>query len=246
MPSTTRLISPVRAAFPGLVIVGLFILALAGVPIPKPDFLYNIHYEVSQGHIDWDDYQAKLSDRGNPWEILYKQPGSVMLASLANIPKHLENVFVNGGGPALGLFALLGILSLFTSAPTRGTARRFAACWLLQFVLLLPTQASERYALTQIPFLAVLSAWGIDGLLARALRPIPLLAAVILSAGIAFSGIQQITYQKRQPRFLLETARQLEGQVRPTDRIMARRGMLHCHENLDPSKTAWCAVPAAS
>jgi hypothetical protein len=104
---------------------------------------------------------------------------------------------------------------------------RFACFWLLQFILLLPTQTSERYALTQIPLLSVVSAWSLETLAGKLRREwvpraVPVLGLAIL-CGLALSVWNQITYQKRQPRFLLETAARVEPLIHSGDRIMARK-----------------------
>jgi len=211
-------------AFPGLMIVALLLLSLAGVSLPKPDFLYNIHYEVTPGHIDWDDYQAKVAGRGNPWDVLIHKPGSVFLVSMRNVPQHLENEFVHGAGPALGIFVVLGVIGLWRQRPDRTTGLRFGSFWLLQFLFLLPTQASERYALTQIPLLAAISAWGLqDFPLALNARIRSWAAPTLIAGGLIMNGINQANYQKRQPRFLLQTATAVKSLVHPNDRMMARK-----------------------
>ena len=214
-------------AFPGVFVLLLLVASLAGDPLPKPDFLYNIHYEVSEGHIDWDEYQAKATERGNPWEILLRNPGAVLLAALGNVPNHLESEVLSGAGLVLGVLVLVGLAALFVREPGFSTVLRFTGFWVLQFLLLLPTQASERYALTQVPLLALIAAWGLARLSERPrVRPVrwalPAFGA-LLFLGLVLNTQSQIRYQKRQPRFLLETASQLEGVIQPQDRIMARK-----------------------
>jgi len=226
-PKALRLWGFFLIAFPGLLLVGLLVLSLAGISVPKPDFLYNVHYEVSKGHVDWDDYLNQAGGRGNPWDVFIKQPGSVLAAALSNVPKHLENELVHAAGMALIPFVIAGFVSLFVSAPGRGSALRFASFWLLQFILLLPTQVSERYALTQIPLLAVVSSWSLETLAGKLRRnwvprAAPVLGAVIL-CGLALNVRNQIDYQRRQPRYLIETAAQIESLTHSTDRIMARK-----------------------
>ena len=223
-PRALRLWSWYLIAFPGVAVAGLLVMSMAGVSLPKPDFLYNIHYEVAEGHIDWDDYQAKLSDRGNPWDVLVHAPASVLLVSLRNAPSHLENELVHGAGPVLSLLVVLGAIGLIRRGSRKGIALRFAACWLLQFLFLLPTQTSERYALTQIPLLAVISAWGLDSLPQRlSLRRLGWVVSGLIAAGLIMNAVDQTKYQRRQPRFLLETARQIKSLVRPGDRMLARK-----------------------
>lgn len=245
-------------AFPGLLVILLLVASRAGVGLPKPDFLYNVHYEVSEGHVDWDDYQAKATGRGDPWEIL-RNPGAVLLAALSNVPDHLESELLLGAGPVLGVLALVGLAALFVGEPGSGTVLRFAGFWVLQFLLLLPTQASERYALTQIPLLALMAAWGLATLVERLhVRPvrwaIPAVG-VLLLLGLALNTQSQIRYQKRQPRFLLETASQLEELIEPQDRIMTRKPhlpfLLNCRwvyfpdaQNVTSLRTAMLRTPA--
>lgn len=226
-PKALRLWGLFLIAFPGVLLIGLLALSLAGVSVPKPDFLYNVHYEVSKGHVDWDDYLNQAGDRGNPWDVLIKQPGSVLIAALSNLPRHLENEMMHAAGWALIPFMIAGFAGLFVSAPGRGSALRFACFWLLQFLLLLPTQVSERYALTQIPLLAVVSAWSLETLAARlrrerVARAVPVLCVAIL-CGLALNVRNQIAYQKRQPRFLIETAVHVQSLIHSTDRIMTRK-----------------------
>jgi hypothetical protein len=226
-PKWVRLWTVFLAVFPGTVLVGLLVLPLLGVRLPKPEFLYNIHYEVSETRLDWDAYGEHLKERGSPTEILLRQPGLVFLTACSNVPGHLKNEALHVAGPCLALLVVLGALALIVARSGRGVPLRFASLWLLQFTSLLPAQASERYALTQVPLLAIVSAWGVDTLLrstrARSIRGWVALLGGIFVCGLVLNVRDQVVYQDRQPRRLLETAAQVSGVIRPTDQIMARK-----------------------
>lgn len=220
------------AVFPGAGLALAGLLVASGVTLPSPKFLYNIDYEVTGG-ASWDHYLEEAhANRGAPEAEVLSHLDDVLVRAAKNVPGHLRTEATAAAGLPLALLALAGVLVLaFRGGETgdggnRKDALRLASLWVIQFVSLLPVQASERYALTQVPLYAVLAGaalswWRFRGGTSRS-RGKWILAAV-LAAGMAVNAEAQVRYQERQPRFLLPIAEEARGRVPPGAAVMARK-----------------------
>ena len=215
------------AVFPlGLVLVGV-LLTRFGVELPQPDFLYNIEYESSQTRVDWDHYNEVSGDRGSPVAVVRRVSGRLLTTALTNVPEHLLVEARDGAG-----MLLTALVVIAAAAPRRfGSGRiallRLFGLWLVSFVSLLSVQASERYALPEIPVLAVVAAWGLDTwhelVPARLTRRLAILLGLVFLLGIAWNAREQVAYQSRQPTSLLALAKEVRGEIPPGSTLMARK-----------------------
>ena len=170
-------------------------------------------------------------------ELLQRDPGAFVSATLRNIPQHLA-LEARGvlGWPCAALAVAGAALALLSR-----TALGLGALWLigaLQFLTLAPVFHSERYALPLVPIELSLAAFALAWSVTRArTRALPVLATLAGVLAVALTLRDCVATQREVRRLLpvetIEAGSALRVAAAPGSRVIARKGQIGYYSGLE-------------
>ena len=206
---------------------------------------HNIAYEVfarAKG-IPWDTYQREMQSQfPTPWSVIARDPGAVFSRLLFNLGDHLRLDALRTTGLAVAIAAAIGAWFAWRDRLLRPLAPVLLAC-VLAFLALVPAFHSERYALAVLPAWATLA--GVAFASVRFAFPVSLragrtlwLKALLVAIPLGASALTSLRVQQRAldqlPAEVLQAAAAVQGQVRPGDRVLARKPHFAFHAGMEP------------
>ncbi len=217
-----------------------FLYSAAHGGLSRGQLHMNIAYEVfaRPKGIVLDVFQRDMESQfPTLWSVIARDPGAVIGRMLHNVGEHLALDARGLAGGALATTAVLGVVVAWRRG-TFTTLRAPLLVWGLLFLSLVPAPHGERYSLATLPaWVALATVLLVSTRFALALGPVHL-KLLLLPVLLAFSLRDTVASTRRTldqlPVEVLEAAAQIRSQVRPGDKVFARKPHFAWYAGLTP------------
>lgn len=200
----------------------------------------NIAYEVfaRPNGIVLDVFQRDMQSQfPTLWSVIARDPGAVVGRMLHNLGEHFVLDARGLVGGALATVAILGAIVGFRRGAFTALRVPLLVCGLL-FLSLVPAPHGERYSLAVLPvWVAFATAMLVSERFAARLGPAPL-KLLLVPVVLAFSLSDTVASTRRTldqlPVEVLDAAAQIRSQVRPGDKVFARKPHFAWYAGMTP------------